>query len=173
MYLSKPGSFLKEVLVQGIWMRTERYSWCRASGELRRGAGCGARHHGQFRGRWKASARFPKEGCDLHRPWRWAGLWQMAEGQEQLGRAHIRARSPPWVALNGHAYIHSLQMQRPFLSQEALLAPLGSVQGTEKGRVFKPRPSTFKACPRKRSRLVPLELIFTLLRGVTWVALLS
>ena len=59
----------------------------------------------------------------------------MAEGREQLGPAHIRAGSPPWVALSGHAYIHSLQMQTLFLNQEALLAPLGSVQGTEKGKV--------------------------------------
>ena len=73
----------------------------------------------------------------------------MAEGREQLGPAHIRAGSPPWVALSGHAYIHSLQMQTLFLSQEALLAPLGSVQGTEKGRVFKPRPSTASARERE------------------------
>ena len=38
------------------------------------GGGDGARYHGQFTGRWKASVRLPKEGCDLRGPWRQAGL---------------------------------------------------------------------------------------------------
>lgn len=61
------------------------------------------------------------------------------------------------LVLRGHAYIHSLHMQTPFLSWEVLLDSLGSLQGTEKRRAFKPmlrstlpekEKPTFHSCER-------------------------